>query len=131
MFQSKLNSEVTAFLDSLKHPLRDEIIYLRKIILSTDYELTEGIKWKGPNYSINGQDRITIRIHPQKQLQVIFHRGAKVKEQPKKRLLSNKYSILIWKENDRAIATFKNMDEIQKNSQMIKEIVEKWIEATI
>jgi len=38
---------------------------------------------------------------------------------------------LLWKENDRAIATFKNIDEIQKNSNMIKEIVEKWIESTI
>jgi hypothetical protein len=86
MGQNKLNGEVTAFLDNLKHSLREEIEYLRKIIMSTDYELTEGIKWNGPNYSINGEDRITIRINPQKHLQVIFHRGAKVKEQPKERL---------------------------------------------
>jgi hypothetical protein len=37
---------------------------------------------------------------------------------------------LIWKENDRAIASFKSLNEIQENSQMIREIVEKWIEAT-
>lgn len=130
MSQNKLNSEVTAFLDSLEHPLRDEIECLRKIIMSTDYELTEGIKWNGPNYSINGEDRITIRINPPKQLQVIFHRGAKVKEPLKERLLSGQYDILIWKENDRAIASFKSLDEIQENSQMIREIVTKWIEAT-
>jgi hypothetical protein len=46
------------------------------------------------------------------------------------RLLSKKYDILIWKENDRAIASFKSLNEIQENSQMIREIVEKWIEAT-
>lgn len=121
---------MTAFLDSLNHSLRDEIECLRKIIMSTDYELTEGIKWNGPNYSINGEDRITMRINPQKQLQVIFHRGAKVREPLEKRLLSEKYDILIWKENDRAIASFKSLDEIQGNSEMIREIVEKWIEAT-
>jgi uncharacterized protein YdeI (YjbR/CyaY-like superfamily) len=130
MSQSKLNSEVTAFLDSLKHSLRDEIERLRKIIMSTEYDLNEGIKWNGPNYSINGEDRITIRINPQKQLQIIFHRGAKVKEPLDKRLLSKNYDILIWKENDRAIASFKSLNEIQENSQMIREIVEKWIEAT-
>ncbi|MGI6759243.1 MAG: DUF1801 domain-containing protein [Bacilli bacterium] len=130
MSQSKLNSEVTAFLDCLKHSLRDEIECLRKIIMSTDYDLNEGIKWNGPNYSINGEDCITIRINPQKQLQVIFHRGAKVKEPLDERLLSKKYDILIWKENDRAIASFKSLNEIQENSQMIREIVEKWIEAT-
>ena len=94
MSQNNLNSDVTAFLDSLKHPLRDEIECLRKIIMSTDYVLAEGIKWKGPNYSINGEDRITIRIHPQKHLQVIFHRGAKVKEQPVERYLNKNIAII-------------------------------------
>ena len=130
MGQSELNSKVTDFLDSLNHALRAEIECLRNIIMSTDYELTEGIKWNGPNYSINGKDRITMRINPQKQIQVIFHRGAKVKEPLKERLLSGQYDILIWKENDRAIASFKSLDEIQENSQMIREIVTKWIEAT-
>lgn len=131
MSKGKLDSEVTAFLDSLEHPLRDEIESLREIIMNTKYELTEGIKWNGPNYSINGEDRITIKINPPKQLQVIFHRGAKVKEPPEERLLDNKYDILIWKENDRAIASFKNLGEIQKNSQMMREIAEKWIETTL
>lgn len=130
MGQSELNSKVTDFLDSLNHALRAEIECLRNIIMSTDYELTEGIKWNGPNYGINGKDRITMRINPQKQIQVIFHRGAKVKEPLKERLLSGQYDILIWKENDRAIASFKSLDEIQENSQMIREIVTKWIEAT-
>lgn len=130
MSQSKLNSEVAAFLVGLNHSLRDEIECLRKIIMSTEFELTEGIKWNGPNYSINGEDRITIRIHPQKQLHVIFHRGAKVKEPLEERLLGEKYDILTWKENDRAIASFKSLLEIQEHSEIIREIVEKWIEAT-
>ncbi len=130
MSKNYLNNEVTAFLDSLEHSLRDGIEYLRKTIMSTDFNLTEGIKWNGPNYSINSEDRITIRINPQKQLQVIFHRGARVKEQLEERLLSEKYDILIWKENDRAIASFKSLVEIQNNSIMLKEVVDKWIEAT-
>ena len=125
-----LSNEVTAFLDSLKHSLRDEIEYLRTIIMSTEFDLTEGIKWNGPNYSINGEDRITIRINSPKQLQIIFHRGAKVKEQPEESLLSKKYNILVWKENDRAIASFKSIEEIKENSLMLKEVVAKWIEAT-
>jgi hypothetical protein len=46
------------------------------------------------------------------------------------RILNEKYDILIWKENDRAIASFGSLDEIQKNSKIIRKIVEKWIEAT-
>src|SRR5690606_37835696 len=44
-----LSDKVTAFLDDMNHPLRDEIEYLRKIIMSTGLELSEGIKWNGPN----------------------------------------------------------------------------------
>ena len=127
---NKLSKEVTAYLDNINHSLRDEIDYLRTIIMSTDFDLIEGIKWNGPNYSINGEDRITIRINSPEQIQIIFHRGAKVKEQPEERLLSEKYNFLIWKENDRSIASFKNLEEIQENYLMLKEAVAKWIEAT-
>ncbi len=129
MNNNQINIEVTSFLDSTKPPLRDEIDALRTIIMSTGLNLAESIKWNAPNYSINGNDRITLRIDSPKQIQIIFHRGAKVQTQPTERILSNKYSILLWKENDRAIASFKNLNEIQENSKMIKEIVINWIEA--
>lgn len=75
-----LNPEVTAFLDVMNHPLRDLIENLRRVILTAGLDLVEGIKWNGPNYSLNGEDRITMRIHPPKQVQLVLHRGAKVKE---------------------------------------------------
>lgn len=60
--QSKLNNEVTAFLDALNHPFRNEIQQLRNIILAANDGLTENIKWNGPNYCFNQADRITMRI---------------------------------------------------------------------
>ena len=125
-----LNAEVTAFLDKMNHPLRAEIEYLRNTILNVDAGLVEGIKWNGPNYSFNGEDRITIRISPPKQLQIVLHRGAKVKEQPEGKILTGTYDNLVWKQNDRAIVSFKTMEEIQKKHPMLEEIVAKWIEAT-
>lgn len=131
MYRDNLNSEVTKFLDNFNPLLRDEIDYLRNIIMSTDLSLIESIKWNGPNYSINGEDRITIRINSPKQIQIIFHRGAKVQEQPPEKIINDEYKFLIWKENDRAIASFKNLNEIQENSMMIQEIIIKWIQATV
>ncbi len=121
------NIEVTQFLNSLNHPFRNEIEQLRLIILGANNKLTENIKWNGPNYSISGEDRITMRIQPPKQVQIIFHRGAKVKEQPQNRLLINDFGILIWKENDRAIATFKSMEEINNSKLVLAKVVEAWI----
>lgn len=128
---SNLNSEVTEFLDYQNHPFRKEIEQLRHVILSTTSSLAENIKWNGPNYSNETGDRITMRIQPPtKQVQLIFHRGAKKQEQPKDKLIANKSKMLVWKENDRAIATFKNMQDIENGKNELTEIIKEWISAS-
>lgn len=75
---TNLNSVVTEFLDEQNHPFRKEIEYLRNCILSVNKSLTENIKWNGPNYCFDNEDRITMRIQPPtKEVQLIFHRGVK------------------------------------------------------
>ena len=80
--KNRFNSEVTNFLDGQSHPLRENIEMLREIILGSNSEISENIKWNGPNYCFEEQDRISMRINPPKQLQLIFHRGAKKIAQP-------------------------------------------------
>ena len=101
------STEVSTFLDELNHPLRMEIENLREFILNSDVRITENIKWNGPNYCINNEDRITMRVQPPKQIQLIFHRGAKVQEIPKNRIIEDDSGLLIWKTSDRAVATFR------------------------
>lgn len=126
-----LNKEVTTFLNELNHPFRDEIEQLRIIILSACTELSEIIKWNGPNYCDGDADRITMRIHPpKKQVQLVFHRGATKQNQPPNRLIESDSKLLSWKENDRAIATFKSAEDIESNKAALIEIVQKWIAAT-
>ncbi|WP_243472432.1 DUF1801 domain-containing protein [Winogradskyella sp. MH6] len=124
---NKLNVEVSKFLDGLNHPLRDEIENLRHIITNATNGLTENIKWNGPNYCYNDNDRITMKIQPPKQIQLIFHRGAKKQEQPEDRIIQSKSKLLLWKENDRAIITFKNRFEIEKAKADLSSIVNEWI----
>ncbi|MCF8278597.1 MAG: DUF1801 domain-containing protein [Flavobacteriales bacterium] len=126
-----LNSEVTDFLDAQEHPFRKEIEQLRSCILSANTALTENIKWNGPNYCFNGADRITMRIQPPiKQLQLIFHRGALKQPQAQHRLIANKSKLLVWKENDRAIVTFRSLQEIENGKAELTDIVTEWISAT-
>jgi hypothetical protein len=125
-----MNKEVSSFLDELNHPFRNEIDELRKCILEANSDLTENIKWNGPNYSIHGEDRITMRVQPlKKQVQLIFHRGAKKQEQPKDKLIENQSGLLFWKENDRAIATFKSMLDIENAKGSLTNIVNEWLNA--
>lgn len=126
--ETTLNSEVTNFLDAQMHPFRNEIEQLRICLLSSDKNLTENIKWNGPNYCYNNEDRITMRIQPPtKQAQLIFHRGVKKQAQPKEKLISYKSKILVWKENDRAVVTFKNLQDIENGKEELKDIVNEWI----
>jgi hypothetical protein len=128
---SNLNSVVTIFLDELNHPFREEIEQLRSYILSANSHLTEHIKWNGPNYCFDNQDRITMKVQPPtKQVQLIFHRGAKKQEQPKDKLIANKSKLLIWKEHDRAIITFKSLHDIKNGKVELTSIVNEWISAT-
>lgn len=126
----RLNEEVTKLLDDLNHPLKREIAQLRQNILSANKGLSENIKWNGPNYCYNGEDRITMRIQPPKQIQLIFHRGAKVLEQPKNRLVDDNSGLLTWRANDRAVAAFKNMEDITATKFSLTRIVNQWLDAT-
>lgn len=123
-----MNPEVTKFLDELNHPRRDEIEQLRKIILSAKSGIEENIKWNGPNYTFNGEDRITMKIQPPKNVQLIFHRGAKVLEIPTEKLLKEDFGILNWKGNDRAVATFVIMEEIVSTKESLQKIIEEWVQ---
>jgi len=126
-----MNTEVTNFLDQLNHPFRLEIEQLRNYILLANNNLTETIKWNGPNYSFNNEDRITMRVQPQSnQVQIIFHRGAKKQIQPKNKLIDNKTKLLTWKENDRATINFKSLQEIEESKAELQIIINEWLLAT-
>jgi hypothetical protein len=126
-----LNIEVTALLEELNHPFRNEIEQLRIYILEANKHLEENIKWNGSNYCFDNEDRITMRVQPlTKQVQVIFHRGAKKQTQPKNKLISNKSKMLVWKENDRAIVIFKSLQDIERGKTDLTTIVNEWVSAT-
>ena len=70
-----------------------------------------------------------MKIQPPKQVQLIFHRGANKMVQPSNRLIDTKSKLLNWKENDRAVATFKTMEEIKNAQSDLVKIVNEWIDA--
>lgn len=125
-----INEEVTRFLGQLDHPRRQEIEALRELIVQANGQLAENIKWNGPNYSIRGEDRITMRILPPEQIQLIFHRGAKVKEQPRERLIEDEAGLLVWKSNDRAMASFDSLSSITVAKNALTKIVQDWLVST-
>ena len=119
------NSEVTALLKQRNHPMSIGIEHLRSMALALNLE--ENIKWNGPNYLSNGNDRITFRVQSPKLVQVILHLGAKTEKMPDKPLIEKTHPFIELKGKDRVILTFKTNEDILENSEIIGSIMEKWI----
>jgi hypothetical protein len=121
--------EVDQFLATLEHPLKAEIARVRAIILAADPEITERIKWKAPSFCYRGDDRVTMKLHPPTSLQLIFHRGAKVKDSADF-TFADDTGLLKWAAKDRAILTLRDMDEIEANEAALADLLNRWMRAT-
>ncbi len=130
MAAQKQNPNVSIFLDELKHPLRAEIEMVRNIILNSNNKLAENIKWNAPNYVVNGNDRVTLKINPPKNILIILHCGAKSQTQPTEKIINHNCKALSWKGNDRAIINLNNKQDIITYQNDIVQIVNLWLDAT-
>jgi hypothetical protein len=121
--------QVAQFLENTDHPLKDEIIALREIILEAGEPITEHIKWNAPSFCFEGEDRFTFNLHSRNVVNIVFHRGAKVKAMPKERLVEDPEKLLNWSTNDRGIISFTNMAEIQMKKKPFMELINNWLVA--
>ncbi|WP_339697730.1 DUF1801 domain-containing protein [uncultured Roseivirga sp.] len=122
------SQQVIDFLDQAQHPLRSEIDYLRNIINNSAPELTEHIKWNAPSFMLNGDDCITFNLPPnQKTIRLVFHQGAKKKEQPSARFISDTPDWFKWATNDRAVVTFSSKEDIKSKEEQIITLIKEWV----
>lgn len=124
-----MNSQVDEYITELEHPLKNVFIEIRCLICNHFPQLNEVIKWNAPSYQTNKTDFLTFKLFPPKNIQLIFHRGAKVKEQPKDHLITDDSKLLKWAANDRAILTFTTLEEVKANESALILIISNWMKA--
>ena len=123
--------QVAAFLTNLIHPLKKEIEVVRKLILASDKNITEHIKWNAPSFCYKGDDRITFNLHGKDFFRLIFHCGAKVKDNKQKsRLFEDPTALLDWITNDRAIVKFTDMEDVKLKKTALITIIHTWLKCT-
>ena len=127
---SNKNQSVEQFMEDLRHPFKSEIENIRTLILGVDPKITEQIKWNGPSFCYQGDDRVTFRLNPPKFIQLIFHRGARVRTDVDNFSFRDPTGLVKWITNDRGTVTFKDQNEIATKSEDLKLLVESWIKAT-
>lgn len=117
---------VGTFLDRLVHKRIDEIRTLRQIVLAVDPAITERVKWNAPSFCWEGDDRVTMRLHPGDRLELIFHRGAKPRDSTEF-VFKDPTGRVEWAAADRGV--FRVADPMADEGTIVT-IVSAWLEAT-
>lgn len=70
-----------------------------------------------------------MKLHPQDSIQLIFHRGAKVKDS-KDFVFNDSTGLLKWVTDDRAIVTLHEMKDVEAKKAALAKVVNEWMEST-
>ena len=124
-----MSDQVDQFLEGLDHPLKAEIERVRAIVLGANPEITEQVKWNAPSFCFRGDDRLTMRIHPPDRLQLILHRGARVRDSANFSFDDN-CGLVKWAAVDRGVVTLGDLAEFERYAAALAKLVNKWVMAT-
>jgi hypothetical protein len=120
-------ADIEAFLDALDHPHKPEILALRRMILDADPTIAEGIKWNAPSFRTS-EWFATFHLRAKAGVQVILHFGAKVRDRSGARAaIADPESILAWLADDRASATFRDLQDVVAKQSAFAAVIRDWI----
>ena len=115
---------------TLEHPRKSEIEELRAAILASDSGITEQIKWNAPSFCYGGDDRVTFRLQPGDRVDLIFHRGAKVRADADKFEFEDPTGRLQWASSDRGVVAVADGRDLKAKRDDIVKLVNLWMEST-
>jgi len=122
--------KVNDFLGKLEHPLKKEIESIRQIILNARDGIEEHIKWNAPSFRYNNEDRITFNLRGKDTIMLVFHNGAKVRDnQADGPRYADTTGLLEWPASDRAIIKLGGMSDVLAKEERLVEIVNGWLDA--
>jgi len=122
--------KVDAYMQKLKHPLKDVVAALRQAILSTDPEIGEEVKWNAPTFFYSGEMEpsdpkkykrylIVFNLYQKDCIRLVFPSGARISDQSG--LLEGDYA------DGRRLAFFHNLDEVKSRTKALQQAIRKWL----
>lgn len=129
-FKPSESDEVDAYMTKLKHPLARVVQQLREIILNTNKEIGEEIKWNAPTFFYAGKMKptnpkeyrryiVVFNLYQQDCIRLVFPSGAKVKDASG--LLEGEYA------DGRRLAMFHNSNEVKSKEKSLHAVITKWL----
>lgn len=118
---------VKEFLASLDNASKQMIIALRKLILGADPTIAEGIKWNVPSFRTS-EYFATINLRVKTGIAVILHFGAKKSDISRTGVaIADPDYLLVWLAKDRAMVTFRDLNDIDVRRQAFTNLIREWI----
>jgi hypothetical protein len=119
---------VEKYMSTLKHPLKDVAVYLRKLILATDKSIGESIAWNAPVFYYTGKLEsfdpkeykryiVGFNFFKQDTLRIIFLRGATAID--KTGILEGDYK------DGRRLVSLKSLEHVKENEKALKDIIKQ------
>jgi len=119
---------VTAYIEKLDEPTREIVEALRQIILGTDTEIAEEIKWNAPSFYYSGELRpfdpkeylryiIVMNLH--KRILMVFPSGAKIDNASG--LLTGDYK------DGRRLVDVKTLDDVKRITPALQAAIKDWL----
>ena len=116
-------------MQELEHTRKDEVESLRTAILAAHSGISERIKWNAPSFCFKGDDRVTFKLKPKDCVQLIFHRGAKVKS-TRDFSFEDRSGLLNWAAEDRAVVTLRDRKDVTAKQAALVQVVVQWMETS-
>jgi hypothetical protein len=118
---------VDAFMATLDHPHKAEIDGLRRLILSVDPSVAEGVKWNAPSFRTTGYFA-TVNLRAKGGVGLVLHLGAKVRETAATGIdVPDPAGLLTWLAKDRATVVFKDAADLAARGPALVTLLRVWI----
>ncbi|WP_437618624.1 DUF1801 domain-containing protein [Sorangium sp. So ce1151] len=125
--EAQENPAVVAFLRELDHPLKEEVVALRQIILGVSPAIREEIKWNAPSFRTT-EHFATFNLRAKDRVRLILHLGAKVKDTAVKGLeIADPAGLLEWLAKDRCLVTFSDGEDVQAKRAALESVLRAWL----
>ena len=121
---------VDIFMQKLKHPLTKVMQAIREIVLSTDKEIGEEIKWNAPAFIYTGEMKpfnpkeykryiIVSNLFKKDYIRLVFPSGAKVNDTSG--LLEGDYT------DGRRLAMFSDLKDVKSKEKALRRVIKDWL----
>jgi hypothetical protein len=124
-----VSPDVDRFMAELDHPLKEGVVDLRRAILAADPGITEHVKWNAPSFRYAGEDRVTFQLRRPDRIQLVFHRGVRVRADSAAFVFEDPTGLMRWATPDRGILTFSDLGEVAAHTAAVGALAGRWVVA--